>query len=415
MKIIESRGKTLEEAIESGLNQLSLTREDVDITILDEASKGFLGFGAKPARVLMTEKLRRVNRAEDEERQAREKQLRDEENRRLNEERLRQQQEQREKEKREKAEQAALAEKAREQEKAERALKIEKARQVAAQNAQSNQRRAPRPEASAPAPAKTERAERPERSERAERSEKVEETRPARRPQQQRSPEQRAEPRNQRQASAGRVNREPMELREAKEKADVPGIETEMSREAKEYLSQLLSLMGVDVELTSVEKPGGLYMNASGPDAGTLIGYRGETLDALQYLVSLKINKSEDDYHRVSLDAEDYRAKREEILVKLAHRLASKAVKTGRKVSLEPMNPYERRILHSALQGHANVRTHSEGSDPYRRVVITPKSLPRRQGPAQPANGRRGAANTANAANAANPAPAVAVEETTAE
>ena len=385
MKMIESRGKTLEEAIESGLNQLSLTREDVDITVLDEASKGFLGFGAKPARVLMTEKLRRVNRAEDEARQAREKQARDEENRRLNEERLRQQQEQRENEKREKAEQAALAEKAREQEKAERALRIEKARQEAAA-----QKKAPQRTQQPSAPAVS--------AENAEKSEKPAEQRPARshqtRAQQPRSEQPQRQPRSRAVA------------KENLEDPDVPGVETEMSKEAKEYLDQLLKLMGVTIELSAVEKNNGLYITAAGPDAGTLIGYRGETLDALQYLVSLKVNKGEEDYHRVSLDAEDYRAKREDILIKLAHRLASKAVKTGRKVSLEPMNPYERRILHSALQGHPSVRTHSEGSDPYRRVVITPKSAassaPRRQGAGQPRGNRAGNP----------PAPVVKADET---
>ena len=104
---------------------------------------------------------------------------------------------------------------------------------------------------------------------------------------------------------------------------------------------------------------------------GILIGRRGETLDALQYLTSLKVNRGQEGYTRVTLDTENYRAKREEALARLANRMANRAIKTGRKVSLEPMNPYERRILHSALQSNDQVDTHSEGEEPNRHVVIT--------------------------------------------
>ena len=98
---------------------------------------------------------------------------------------------------------------------------------------------------------------------------------------------------------------------------------------------------------------------------------RGETLDALQYLTSLRINKGQDHYTRVTLDTENYRAKREDTLIRLANRMANRAVKTGRKVSLEPMNPYERRVIHSALQPNELVDTHSEGEEPKRHIVIT--------------------------------------------
>ena len=104
---------------------------------------------------------------------------------------------------------------------------------------------------------------------------------------------------------------------------------------------------------------------------GILIGRRGETLDALQYLTSLRINKGQDHYTRVTLDTENYRAKREDTLIRLANRMANRAVKTGRKVSLEPMNPYERRVIHSALQPNELVDTHSEGEEPKRHIVIT--------------------------------------------
>lgn len=109
----------------------------------------------------------------------------------------------------------------------------------------------------------------------------------------------------------------------------------------------------------------------TGDTLGILIGRRGETLDALQYLTSLRINKGQDHYTRVTLDTENYRAKREDTLIRLANRMANRAVKTGRKVSLEPMNPYERRVIHSALQPNELVDTHSEGEEPKRHIVIT--------------------------------------------
>jgi spoIIIJ-associated protein len=141
---------------------------------------------------------------------------------------------------------------------------------------------------------------------------------------------------------------------------------------AQQYLIQLTKLMGVDVSVDVItDEEGALRVNMSGDTLGILIGRRGETLDALQYLTSLQVNKGREDYTRVTLDTENYRAKREEALVRLANRMAARAVKTGRRVSLEPMNPYERRILHSALQNNPQVSTHSEGEEQNRHVVIT--------------------------------------------
>jgi len=115
-----------------------------------------------------------------------------------------------------------------------------------------------------------------------------------------------------------------------------------------------------------------------GDTLGILIGRRGETLDALQYLTSLQVNKGREGYIRVTLDTENYRAKREDSLRRLAQRMANRATKTGRKVVLEPMNPYERRVLHTALQNHPAVTTHSEGEEPNRRVVIMLANQPER-------------------------------------
>ena len=155
---------------------------------------------------------------------------------------------------------------------------------------------------------------------------------------------------------------------------------------AQEFLQELTKLMGVEVSVhVNTDEEGNVRVNMEGDSQGILIGRRGETLDALQYLTSLKINKGKSEYTRVTLDTEGYRARREEALVRLANRMANRAVKTGRRVSIEPMNPYERRILHSALQGNPDVTTHSEGEEPNRHVVITVNKPQRAKKAAAPA------------------------------
>lgn len=141
---------------------------------------------------------------------------------------------------------------------------------------------------------------------------------------------------------------------------------------AQAFLKEMTRLMGVEVNVAvGNDQDGNVFVQMNGDTLGILIGRRGETLDALQYLTSLKVNRGQEGYTRVTLDTENYRAKREDTLVRLANRMANRAVKTGRRVSLEPMNPYERRIIHSALQPNENVDTHSEGEEPNRHVVIT--------------------------------------------
>ena len=151
---------------------------------------------------------------------------------------------------------------------------------------------------------------------------------------------------------------------------------SETGRIAYDFLKNVTGKMGVQVAIRVTEEADHLSVAMMGDTLGILIGRRGDTLDALQYLVSLQVNKNREGYMRVSLDTENYRAKREEALTRLAQRMAARARKTGRKVTLEPMNPYERRVLHSALQNNPYVTTHSEGEEPYRRVVITLKSNP---------------------------------------
>ena len=131
--------------------------------------------------------------------------------------------------------------------------------------------------------------------------------------------------------------------------------------------------MGMEVKFTtSIDEDGALCINMDGENMGILIGKRGQTLDSLQYLTNRVANKMQDGYVRVKLDTENYRQRRKETLENLAKNIAHKVKRTKRAVSLEPMNPYERRIIHSALQADRYVSTHSEGEEPFRRVVITP-------------------------------------------
>ena len=145
---------------------------------------------------------------------------------------------------------------------------------------------------------------------------------------------------------------------------------------ADNFLSKTLSAM--DIKAVNVIKKDGNNLivditDISSTDMGILIGKRGNTLDAIQYLLSLAINKRKENYIKVVLDTKGYRAKREETLIRLAHKMAEKAKYSKRPIKLEPMNPYERRIIHSALQNIENIATYSEGNDPYRRVVIQSK------------------------------------------
>lgn len=161
------------------------------------------------------------------------------------------------------------------------------------------------------------------------------------------------------------------EVKAAKEPMDVKAAEAKI----KEFLSQVFGAMNMNVEIIvkEAEEKDMLDVELKGDDMGVLIGKRGQTLDALQYLTNLTLNKHSDRYIRVKMDTENYRERRKATLENLAKNLASKAKRTGKDVELEPMNPYERRIIHYALQGDKAVETHSVGEEPYRHVVITLK------------------------------------------
>lgn len=148
-------------------------------------------------------------------------------------------------------------------------------------------------------------------------------------------------------------------------------VKRDYKNEAKEFLRSVLDEMNIMAEIRITEEGNNLNIDLKGPDMGVLIGYRGETLDSLQYLTSLVVNKGHDgEYKRIILDTENYRAKREETLKHLAFKMARKVAKTKRTFKFEPMNPYERRIIHSALQNDKFVTTCSEGDEPHRKVVI---------------------------------------------
>ena len=143
----------------------------------------------------------------------------------------------------------------------------------------------------------------------------------------------------------------------------------------KEFLNSVFKAMNLEVELIVKvnEEEKLIDVELKGADMGILIGKRGQTLDSLQYLTNLAVNKSSENYYRVKVDTEDYRKRRKDTLENLAKNIAYKVKRTKRSVALEPMNPFERRIIHSALQNDKFVSTHSEGEEPYRHVVVTLK------------------------------------------
>ena len=139
---------------------------------------------------------------------------------------------------------------------------------------------------------------------------------------------------------------------------------------ALDFLKKTTEDMGLELSFKASVNDENIYVDIEGKDAGSIIGKRGQTLDAIQYLTSLVVNKNSENYIRVILDAENYRSRREKTLQQLADRLAGKVIRTKKSVRLEPMNPYERMVIHAALHNNKRVKTRSEGEEPYRRVII---------------------------------------------
>ena len=357
MRSQEFTGKTTQEAIDAGLAAFGVTIADVHVDVIQEGAKGLFGlFGSKPARVRMT--VMEDEREDDhglsdllgsfslgsEAAPARKKQQKSEKPAAPKAEKP----VEKKAEKPVKAEKPAApkAEKPAEK-KAEKPVKAEKAveekPQAAAQETGEKKETAPKaPRQKQPRPAKP-------------RTPKAE------------KPEQKAEPQEKSEYA-------PMVPAQAFTATEPPVMHDEQTPagRAQRFLMDVTERMNVKVDVyVDDSKEDSLYIHMIGDTLGILIGRRGETLDALQYLTSLQVNKGREGYIRVTLDTENYRAKREDSLRRLAQRMANRAQKTGRKVVLEPMNPYERRVLHTALQNHPAVTTHSEGEEPNRRVVIT--------------------------------------------
>ena len=163
------------------------------------------------------------------------------------------------------------------------------------------------------------------------------------------------------------LNKKPAKIRAKVKEEEKPAVE--------DFLSKVFAAMGIkaEAEILFDEEEKVMNINLTGDDMGMLIGKRGQTLDSLQYLVSLVANKDSDTYIKVKLDTENYRERRKETLENLAKNIASKVRRTRHSVALEPMNPYERRIIHSVLQNNKFVETHSEGEEPYRKVIVSLK------------------------------------------
>ena len=356
MKNYEATGKTYEEALENGLAALGATISDVDITVLEEGSKGLFGlFGSRPYKVRLTVKAVEDDPLADLFKKEEPKKAPKQERKPV-----------------EKKPEAPKAEK-----KAE--AKPEEKKEEAARPAPV-QRKAKPVKVEKPAEEVVEAAE-----EAAEETESTEGETVVKKS--------RSRNRNRRRGGkkAHTENTTETEVKEEAPARELPPKEVKpivkpvvtmipddqvdaesAAGKAKAFLAELTQMMGVNVEIAvGNDEEGNVFVQMTGDTLGILIGRRGETLDAIQYLTSLKVNRGQEGYTRVTIDTENYRAKREDTLIRLANRMANRAVKTGRKVSMEPMNPYERRIIHSALQANQAVDTHSEGEEPNRHVVIT--------------------------------------------
>ena len=278
MNHVEATGKTIEDAVRSGLVQLGLTRDEVTVEVLSEPKSGFLGIGSKPAVVRVTAK--------------------------------------------EEAEHVL-------QRQQEDVRKAEEAEKQAADAAGIAEAEPPCPEEPVSAPAESE-IDHP--------------------------------------ADGAKDSVAASPADEADQKEDFTA--EEAAAKAREFLQEVLKNMGMQVVIEKMIKPDKIILHLHGKNLGILIGKHGQTLDALQYLTNLTTNQGKETRHFIMLDVENYRHRREETLKQLALRLSGRVKKKGDRVVLEPMNGYERKIIHVALQDADHVRTESEGQDPYRHVVI---------------------------------------------
>ncbi len=295
----EYTAKTIEEALEKALNEMMLTRDDIEYEVITHPSKGFLGFGQRDAVVRVKKKVI--------------EELKDIVN--------------------------DIKEERKEEVVCQKTMEQPKATEVSVEEKIA----APEQEIAAEEviPAAEEKMEMTEAS----------------------IVEPIAEP--QEQAVVENAEQKAADKKIALERAEEKG---------RAFLSKIFEEMKLDVVIDIKEKNNYLIFDLKGDKLGILIGRRGDTLDSLQFLLNLVINEKNSVKIKGIIDIENYRAKREETLIGLSHKLAAKARKTGQKVVLEPMNPQERRIIHMALQNDRRVTTYSEGEEPYRKVVIVPES-----------------------------------------
>ena len=304
MRYAEKWGDSVDIAVDLALADLKLTRDQVEVKILEEPSKGFFGIGSKLAKVRVEEKeISKTEKQETPKEEPKREAERKPENR---------------------------------QERIERRVEIKKEGnqeiliEVCGLDEPENQPRTPY------------RFQREKRTREKPRREPAREAKLT-------------------YGEARILNERPADLVEQEQ------------HPARTFLQEVTEKMGLDVSIKVFAGTETVYVDIEGPDSGTIIGKRGQTLDAIQYLTSLVVNKDKEGYLRVVIDAEGYRRKRELTLEKLANRLADKAQRSGRSIRLELMNPYERKVIHTALQSRPEVTTKSEGEEPYRRVIIEPQ------------------------------------------
>lgn len=311
MEFTEISAKTVDEAITKACITLETSSDNLEIQVVTEGSSGFLGFGSKPAMIRVRRKTPEASFASI---------MKEEEKPTPKKEEIRQ----------------------------EKPVREEKLVQ----------------------PEKTDIKEKPEKTEKKQET-SVKNSRPQKKDsfkeKKERRPEKKEQKAADRQEPTSKPERKP--VNRSQEEID------KIQQEARTFLEGVFKAMEliVSIDMKYDKENDNLDVDFSGDDMGILIGKRGQTLDSLQYLTSLVVNKDENNYIRVKLDTENYRSRRKDTLENLAKNIAFKVRKTRKSVSLEPMNPYERRIIHSALQGNKYVETYSEGNEPYRHVVVALK------------------------------------------
>ena len=328
---IKVSGKTVEDAVLEASIQLGTTRDNIEYNILEYETKGFLGLGAKKALIEARKKksdediISEVFSEKKSPAPAAKKPVKEEK----------------------KAEKAA-----------EKTKKVEKKPEKKAEKAEKKPEKADEKTIEKKAEKAAEKAVEKKAEKAAAKAEKKAE-----------KSMEKAEKKEQKEEKAAKVPRE--------KAPKVPADPEQAKARAVEFLQDVCKAMQIDVQIDTFFEDDTLSVELSGEDMGILIGKRGQTLDSMQYLTSLVVNKGNASYVRVKIDTENYRERRKATLENLAKNIAFKVKKTRRPVYLEPMNPYERRIIHSALQNDPFVTTHSEGEEPARKVVVTLKKRER--------------------------------------